>query len=128
MQIFLIQYLQKYGKGTRSKDYEFAISLHAKKFFALNQQLVIVFEQNSKKHNYPNRFSPNLQQLREIITTYNEENTPVDFALAPVNANAFEGYAYPFQVKRFYCKPSDKTNLELAKLSMRKQSNIVRAM
>lgn len=112
----LKQYLEQYGRGAHSKDYEFAISVHAKEYFEkkLNQQFVIVFEQNSKRHNFPNRFTPNLEQLREILTTYNEEDTPVDFALAPVSADKFEGYAYPFQIKRFYSKPSDKTNEELA--------------
>lgn len=112
----LKQYLEQYGRGAHSKDYEFAISVHAKEYFEkkLKQQLMIVFEQNSKRHNFPNRLTPNLEQLREILSTYNEEDTPVDFALAPVSSDSFEGYAYPFQVKRFYSKPSDKTNAELA--------------
>lgn len=111
----LIQYLEKYGKSN-TKDYEFAISIHAKKYFEekLNQKLIIVFEQNNKLHNYPKRFTPNLGQLREIITTYNEENTPVDFGLAPVNSGEFDGFAYPFQVKKFITKPSETTNDELA--------------
>lgn len=112
----LKQYLEQYGRGAHSKDYEFSISLQAKEYFEImmNQKLVIVFEQNSKRHNFPNHFTPNLEQLREILTTYNEEDTPVDFALAPVSSDSFEGYAYPFQIKRFYSKPSDKTNEELA--------------
>lgn len=121
----LKQYLEKYGKGAHSKDYEFAISVHAKEYFEkkLNQQLMIVFEQNSKRHNFPNRFTPNLEQLREILTTYNEEDTPVDFALAPVSEGKFEGYAYPFQIKRFYSTPSGKTNEELAAFINEKANN-----
>ncbi|NMC35607.1 hypothetical protein GYA49_01030 [Candidatus Beckwithbacteria bacterium] len=112
----LKQYLKQYGRGVHSKDYEFAISVHAKEYFEekLNQQFVITFEQNSKRHNFPNRFTPSLEQLREILTTYNEEDTPVDFALAPVSADKLEGYAYPFQIKRFYSTSLDRANEKLA--------------
>lgn len=113
----LAKYLRKYGMGKNSKDYEFVISLYARIFFEekLGQKLIIVFEQNSKRHKYPGSFTPNLNQLREILTMFNEENTPVDFALAPINSGTFEGYAYPFQVKRFYSELSEHTIEKLAK-------------
>lgn len=113
----LIEYLQKYGRGARSKDYEFAIALHAKTYWdkKLRQKHIIVFEQNNKMHNYPQRFSPTVEELKDILRTYNEENTPVDFALAPVStADEFEGIAYPFQIKKYVPDTDEPDNSEFA--------------
>lgn len=113
----LIEYLQKYNRGLNSKDYEFFICLHAKTYWEkkLKQDLIIVFEQNSKMHSYPERFTPTLEQLKEILRTYNEENTPVDFGLAPVSStNEFEGFAYPFQVKKYISTTGENNENDLA--------------
>ena len=121
----LAEYLSKYGRGPRSKDYEYTISLYARSYFEnkLGENLVIAFEQNNKNHKYPDFFTPNLEQLREILNLYNEEKTPVDFLLAPTISGNFTGYAYPFQIKRFFMNPKDNTAEELATYINKKANN-----
>lgn len=113
----LIAYLQKYGQIDRAIDHEINMSLHAKEFWEkkLGQKLMVVFEQNDKMHKYPERFTAGVEELKEILQTYNEQNTPVDFALAPVSSpEKFDGFAYPFQVKRARLKVSGNVTKEFA--------------
>lgn len=110
----LIEHLKKYGRGVNSKDYEFSVSLHAKTFWEakLKQKLYVVFEQNDKMHKYPQQFSPTLEELEDILRIYNKEDTPVDFALAPISPEGnFTGLAYPFQIKKFM--PNSKKDLSI---------------
>src|SRR3989344_3955012 len=71
----------------RGKDYEYAISIYVKRIFEnqYKKPFVITFELDAKH-----------QETENL-----EEHTEVDFGLAPVMQGRFEGYSYPFQVKRF---------------------------
>jgi hypothetical protein len=113
----LISYLNKYGQMGRSIDHEINISLYAKESWEkkLNKKLMIVFEQNRKMHNYPDRFTATAYELKNIFETYAETNTPVDFALAPISSSEeFDGFAYPFQVKRKPLRISANAEQKLA--------------
>ena len=122
----LINYLKKYSRGVNSKDYEFSVSLHAKAFWEekLKQKLCVVFEQNDKMHDYPQRFSPTLEELKDILRIYNKEDTPVDFALAPISPeDKFVGYAYPFQIKKFMPKIGDNLSIKFAEFINKKTNS-----
>jgi len=122
----LIEYLKKYGRGANSKDYEFSVSLHAKSFWErkLKQKLSVVFEQNDKMHDYPQQFSPTLEDLKEILRTYNKEDTPIDFALAPISSEGdFIGLAYPFQIKKFMPNFEDDLSIKFAEFINKKTNS-----
>lgn len=98
----LIEYLHKYGTD-RTIDHEINIALYASDWWGkkLNQNFVIVFEQNNKMHDYPDRFSPTVDELKDILENYLTVDTPVDFALAPIKKmEDYDSFAYPFQVKQ----------------------------
>lgn len=111
-----MEYLHKYGTD-RTIDHEVNIALYASDWWGkkLNQKFVIVFEQNNKIHNYPDRFTPTLEQLKEILETYLLIDTPIDFALAPIGKmDDYDRFAYPFQVKQFRLPASADTAQKLA--------------
>src|ERR1035437_7545429 len=111
------EYLQKYNRGVRSKDYEYSVALHAKTFWEKKDGIKykISFEQNDKMHDYPDNFTPTAEELKEILLTYNKEDTDVDFALAPVSASSEpEGYSYPFQIKKYIPKDEEPDNKAFA--------------
>ncbi len=112
----LTDYLHKYGTA-RTIDHEVNIALHANEWWGkkLNKEFFIVFEQNNKMHNYPDRFTPTIEQLKEILETYLLVDTPVDFGLAPIEKmDDYERFAYPFQIKQFRLPASEDTAQELA--------------
>lgn len=112
----LIEYLHKYG-GDKTIDHEVNIALYAQEWWEkkMNQRFVIVFEQNNKMHNYPDRFTPTVEQLKDILETYVEVDTPVDFGLAPIEkVEDYDGFAYPFQVKQIRMPISEDTPQKLA--------------
>lgn len=122
----LIEYLMQYSRGINSKDYEFSVSLHAKAFWEekLKQKLCVVFEQNDKMHDFPQQFSPTLEELKDILRIYNKEDTPVDFALAPISPEGkFIGFAYPFQIKKFMPRILDNLSIEFAKFINKKTNS-----
>jgi hypothetical protein len=102
----LIETLRKYGKGSESKDYEYAISVYAKRVFEkrFKQPFTITFETNSKYtsgiRSIPSTPEEVIKVLRELL----QENTSIDFGLASGTPGNFEGHAYGFQVKRFKSK------------------------
>lgn len=112
----LMEYLHKYGTD-RTIDHEVNIALYANEWWGkkLNEEFVIVFEQNNKMHNYPDRFTPTVEQLKEILETYMVVDTPVDFALAPVGKlEDYDRFCYPFQVKQVRLPIADDINQKLA--------------
>jgi hypothetical protein len=112
----LIDYLHRYGTD-RTIDHEVNIALYAKEWWEkkMNQEFMIVFEQNNKMHNYPDRFTPTVEELKDILDTYLEVDTPVDFALAPIEKmRDYDRYAYPFQVKQLRIPVTDDTSQKLA--------------
>lgn len=123
------EYLSKYGRGARSKDYEYAVALHAKTFWEKKDGVKyrISFEQNDKMHSYPNDFTPTAEELRDILLTYNKEYTDVDFGLAPVSASGkLEGYTYPFQIKK-YVPDNEKPDNEAFAAYISEKANHYRA-
>lgn len=93
-----------YPDNIKPKDYEYLISIYVKRIFERHDNKIykITFELNSKhqESNKPLELTPD--ETVEILRTYLEENTPVDFGLAPIHEDGnFEGFNYPFQVKRF---------------------------
>lgn len=112
----LTGYLHKYGTD-RTIDHEVNIALYASDWWGkkLNQEFVIVFEQNNKMHNYPDRFTPTVEQLKEILETYLLIDTPVDLALAPTEKMAdYNRFAYPFQVKQYRLPATNDSSQKLA--------------
>lgn len=112
----LEDYLRKYSRGLKTKDYEYHIALYAKDFFdrQLKQESLLAFEVNNKQHTYPKQMKITAELLKEILRDYKEENTPVDFALAPVKDGQLLGYAYPFQIKKFLSEFNEMTTTEVA--------------
>lgn len=113
----LLQILAVHGRGPDTKDYEYIVSILAKRLFEskFRQPFTIVFEVNNKHKVMPGNVKLTADEGNEILRTYLEENTPVDFGLAPGTPGKFEGYAYPFQVKRFIGKSIDNMENELVK-------------
>ena len=87
----------------RGKDYEYAISIYVKRIFEnqYKKPFVITFELDAKHQETEKLLELPSNELANILRTYLEEHTEVDFGLAPVMQDRFEGYSYPFQVKRF---------------------------
>ncbi len=118
----LMKYLHKYGTD-RTIDHEVNIALYACDWWGkkLNQEFVIAFEQNDKIHNYPDRFTPTMEQLKEILETYSQIDTPVDFALAPIEKlEDYDKFGYPFQVKQLRLSATDDPAQKLADFINRK--------
>lgn len=93
-----------YPDNIKSKDYEYLISIYVKRIFERhdNRTYKITFELNNKHQEQSGSVELTPDETVEILRTYKEEDTPVDFGLAPVAKDGkFEGYSYPFQVKRF---------------------------
>lgn len=93
-----------YPNKIKSKDYEYLISIYVKRIFERhdNKTYKITFELDSKHQESSRSLELTTDETVKILRTYKEENTPVDFGLAPVDKNGdFDGYSYPFQVKRF---------------------------
>ena len=93
-----------YPDKIKSKDYEYLISIYAKRIFERHDNKIykITFELDNKhqESNRPLELTPD--ETVEILRTYLKESASEDFGLAPVDKNGdFEGYSYPFQVKRF---------------------------
>lgn len=93
-----------YPDKVKSKDYEYLISIYIKRIFERHDDKTykITFELDSRhqESNKPLELTPD--EIVQILRKFLEENTPVDFGLAPIDKNGdFEGYSYPFQVKRF---------------------------
>lgn len=95
---------QLYPDKIKSKDYEYPISIYVKRIFERhdNKTYKITFELDNKHQESKKPLELTPEETVKILRTYLEENTPVDFGLAPVDKDGnFEGYGYPFQVKRF---------------------------
>lgn len=100
-----------YPDNIKSKDYEYLISIYVKRIFERhdNKTYKITFELNSKHQEPHGPRELTTDEVLNILRTYLKENTDVDFGLSPIDKNGrFEGYSYPFQVKRFI--GSSKTN------------------
>jgi len=115
-----------YPDKVKSKDYEYLISIYTKRIFERhdNKTYKITFELDNKhqESNRPLELTPD--ETVEILRTYLEENTPVDFGLAPVDKNGdFEGYSYPFQVKRFIASSTETFLDELVRFIEDKSSH-----
>jgi len=89
--------------GLKPKDYEYAISIYAKRIFErlYNKTFVITFELNSKHQKDSRSLELTSKETVVILRTHLKEGTEVDFGLAPFTQGSFKGYDYPFQVKRF---------------------------
>lgn len=93
-----------YPNKIKSKDYEYLISVYVKRIFERhdNKTYIITFELDSRHQESNRSLELTPDETVNILRTYLEENTPVDFGLAPIKENGvFKGYGYPFQVKRF---------------------------
>ena len=93
-----------YPGEIRPKGYEYLISIFIKRIFEKHDKktYMITFELDSKHQESKKTLELTPDEAVIILRSYLEENTPVDFGLAPVDRNGnFEGYGYPFQVKRF---------------------------
>lgn len=93
-----------YPKKIKPKDYEYLISIYTKRIFEKHDNVVymITFELDNKHQESKKTLELTPDETVEILRTYLEEDTPVDFGLAPVDGSGnFEGFSYPFQVKRF---------------------------
>ena len=101
----LIEAIQRlYPNKIKQKDYEFLISIYVKRIFERhdNKTYKITFELNDKHQESSRSLDIAPDETVEILRTYLKEGTDVDFGLAPVDEKGnFEGYGYPFQVKRF---------------------------
>lgn len=114
--LVLEDYLKIYGRSLKTKDYEYHIALHANHFFGkqFNQKFSIAFETKNKPAGYPDHMDTvTAEQLKEILKV-NTEDTPVDFALAPLKDGKLEGYAYPFQIKKFIADADEITSTVVA--------------
>lgn len=93
-----------YPDKIKSKDYEYLISIYTKRIFEkqYKKSFYITFELDSKHEESDQAIKLTSAETIKIIRTYLEENTPVDFGLAPILENGeLEGFSYPFQTKRF---------------------------
>lgn len=93
-----------YSNKIKAKDYEWIISIYVKRIFERNDNKTykITFELDGRHQESSRPLELTPEETVEILRVYLEEDTPMDFGLAPVNeVGDFEGYNYPFQVKRF---------------------------
>lgn len=110
----------------KSKDYEYLISIYVKRIFERhdNKTYKITFELDNKHQESSKPLKLASTETVEILRTYLEENTPVDFGLAPVDKDGkFEMYSYPFQVKRFIGFSKDNFLEELTRFIEQKSEH-----
>lgn len=118
-------YLKKYDRGVRTKDYEFHIALYAHQYFSrLNKQdYAIAFEVKDKPKVHPERMQADVETVKEVLSTYAEGDTPVDFALASMKNGKLDGIGYPYQVKKFMADAGEITTAEVADYINKKANN-----
>lgn len=93
-----------YPENIKSKDYEYLLSIYVKRIYEryYKKTFKITFELNNKHQEVNRQLELTPDETVGILRTYLEENTPVDFGLAPVDKNGeFEGYSFPFQIKKY---------------------------
>src|SRR3989338_4621851 len=86
-----------YPDKIKSKDYEYLISIYVKRIFERHDKKTykITFELDHKHQESNRPLELTTDEIVEILRTYLEENTQIDFGLAPVDKNGeFEGYSY----------------------------------
>lgn len=93
-----------YPDKIKAKDYEYLVSVYVKRIFEKHdhKQYLISFELNPRHQEQHRELNLKADKTVEILRDFLNESTDVDFGLAPVDVDGkFEGYGYPFQVKRF---------------------------
>lgn len=119
-----------YPDKIKQKDYEYPVSIYVKRIFEkhYNKHYQITFELNTGHQGQNRPLSLTADETVKILRHYLKENTDIDFGLAPIGQNEkFEGYAYPFQVKRFIGFSKENYLKELAEF-IRKKSNHYRSL
>lgn len=100
----LEKYLNTFGANPETKDYEHVVAFHAVQYFeeVYDKEFYVAYETNNKPKDPIPESGLTMELLRKILTENLAEDTDVDFCLAPKESIKNRGYAYPFQLKRFY--------------------------
>jgi len=99
----LINYLDFYGKGAGSLDYEIAICIWVKRMFenAGKRKYCVAFElEEPLERIMPNFDSGNPRHIKHVLD-YRKSNTPADFYIVKGFAGRHEDKGLGFQLKRF---------------------------
>jgi len=111
----LIEAISRYGKGYKSKDYEYAVSIYMKRKLEeiYDTQFSIVFDVKDNNSDIRRTFKPSSEETIQILRNTLREDTPIDFGLVKgtVDNPSKEGFA--FQVKKFLAIPSKNINEDL---------------
>ena len=100
----LEQYLNTFEANPETKDYEHVVAFFAMQYFkeVYGKEFYVAYETNNKPKDPIPESGLTMDLLRKIFTENLAENTDVDFCLVPAQSIKNRGYAYPFQLKRFY--------------------------
>lgn len=103
----ILNYLRKYGRGSKSKDYEFVIAILVKRLFEKNTGLpyCISFELKNELLKYkPDFNTDDSNHIKDVLENNRIEKTLTDFALVKGTASLHEKNGWGFQLKRFQNK------------------------
>lgn len=113
----LIAAISKYGKGAKSKDYEYAVSIYMKRKLeeAYKEPFCIVFDTKPGKRDTRRNFKPTPEETIQILREILQEDTPIDFGLAKGTIDNHADSAFAFQVKKFLGQYKNTFNEDLLK-------------
>lgn len=100
----IIQYLQNYGHGANSKDYELAISVWVKRIYesVVKDDYCIGFELKKNLLNYNAKFNPaNSEDVRDVLENVRKEDTLTDFILIKGKPADKPKEGWGFQLKQY---------------------------
>lgn len=111
----LLEAIRKYGKGTESKDYEYAVSIYMKRKLEeiYKEQFSIVFDTKPGLKDSRRNFNPTPEETNKILREMLQEDTPVDFGLVKGTIDKHAESAFAFQVKKFLGQSKDTFNQDL---------------
>lgn len=113
----LLEAIRKYGKGAKSKDYEYAVSIYMKRELEeiYKEQFSIVFDTKPGVKDSRRNFSTTPEETNKILREILQEDTPIDFGLVKGTIDNHAETGFAFQVKRFLGQSKDTFNEDLLK-------------